>query len=36
MTAGKNRDMEALGKAKIYMGDFAWPTVVLGLSLIHI
>ena len=33
MTAGKNRDMEALGKAKIYMGDFAWPTVVLGLGL---
>ena len=26
----KNLDLQALESAKRYMGDFAWPTVVLG------
>ena len=33
MNNGNSMDLEALGKAKTYMGDFAWPTVLLGSGL---
>ena len=34
MSANENLDLQALTAAKRYMGDFAWPTVVLGTAIV--